>query len=238
MSGYGQVGLNVVDDESIRDADGNTLNSHRVGFLEPTSFAVSGGASLMAAADFNGDGRADLLTAGPNPTDPANMLNLRLGNGDGTFKQPLLVTFPLPPLAMTVADVNGDGALDILGIAGASENVFLTLGNGDGTFRSYTFTSVVPPSALAVGDVNRDGKPDLVVTKGSNASKGGVGVFLGNGDGTFRPGTSFETTRYDAVVISDVNLDRKPDLIVGSSGNVAYVLFGNGGHLHRPERRP
>ena len=65
------------------------------------------------------------------------------------------------------------------------------LGNGDGTFQApVTYSSGGYQSySVAIGDVNGDGKPDLVAANlcqsAGNCGNGGVGVLLGNGDGTF-----------------------------------------------------
>ena len=65
------------------------------------------------------------------------------------------------------------------------------------------------PIRVAVADVNGDGKPDIVVANwcgnnttcntGPGAEHGSVGVLLGNGDGTFRPGSE-TSTRVDIML--------------------------------------
>lgn len=66
---------------------------------------------------------------------------------------------------------------------------------------------------IAVADVNGDLKPDLVVGNGYDESisgKGGVGVLLGNGDGTFQPAVTHDTggpgSFANSVLVTDVTV--------------------------------
>src|SRR5207249_3303568 len=85
-------------------------------------------------------------------------------------------------------------------------------------------------SSLAVGDFNRDGNPDLVAT-GPLLFE--LAVFLGNGDGTFRPRVDYSVPQGSAVIVADFNEDGKLDLAVahGSAGSVSKgvaIFPGNG----------
>src|SRR5208282_4616756 len=90
-------------------------------------------------------------------------------------------------------------------------------------------------NSVAAADVNGDGIPDLIVANAcessTNCSYGGIGVLLGNGDGTFQPAVTYSSGGADAtsVTVADVNQDGKPDLVVANAntGSVA-VLLGNG----------
>ena len=106
-----------------------------------------------------------------------------------------MATAPLPPLrtsppaavraAVAVADLNGDGKLDLAVANNGSNNVSVLLGNGNGTFAAaQNFITGTEPRSVAVADLNGDGKPDLAV---ASYGDGTVSVLLGNGNGTFRP---------------------------------------------------
>ena len=82
---------------------------------------------------------------------------------------------------------------------------------------------------VAAADFNRDGALDLVLTGSEDASiQGSVSVFLGNGDGTFGPRTTY-TLPYGALAVAaaDVNSDTFPDLVVGTIASYMLML-GNG----------
>ena len=118
-------------------------------------------------------------------------MGVLLGNGDGTFQA--AVTYGTGGIyadSVAVADVNGDGKLDLVAENYGSNNVGVLLGNGDGTFQTaVTYGSGgAYPYSVAVADVNGDGKPDIVV---ANSGSSNVGVLLGNGDGTFQTAVAY-----------------------------------------------
>ena len=129
----------------------------------------------LAAGDINGDGKLDLVITGYNSA-------VRLGNGDGTFGQPLFFSKgDFRTGTPAVGDFDGDGKLDLA--VPQSNGINIYLGIGDGTFRSG---DVIQDnvSAVAVADFDGDGILDIATN--------GVSVYLGNGDGTFRGGARNE----------------------------------------------
>jgi hypothetical protein len=185
-------------------------------------------AGVLAAADFNGDGKIDLLVNDSTDT------RILLGNGDGTFTEAPATGLPR---TLAVADLNGDGFPDLV-VGGTASNVTVYLGNGDGTFRPAG--SAIPvgtqPNSAVIADFNGDGIPDLAVSGPEYAS---VTVFLGKGDGTFTPVTGTTNPSINepgSLVAADVNHDGKLDLIItnwNSYANSAQnpdltILLGNG----------
>lgn len=63
----------------------------------------------VAVADFNGDGKADLVTGNAGGNDAS----IFLGNGDGTFAAPLSPPLGNNPIGTGVGDFNGDGLPDL-----------------------------------------------------------------------------------------------------------------------------
>src|SRR5262249_40182917 len=71
--------------------------------------------------------------------------------------------YPLLGNTHIVADLNGDGRVDLAGAGGNAASVML--GNGDGTFQAKTdFPVATQTQAVAAGDFNSDGKVDLMAT--------------------------------------------------------------------------
>jgi hypothetical protein len=177
----------------------------------------------MVVGDFNADGVPDLAVGNAN----SDMVNIFLGNGDGTFKAAANYATALRPLCLVVGDFNGDGKLDLAAASGSSVHVLL--GNGDGTFQApviYPTGDIMQglPRYMAVGDVNGDGTADLVEVFG-----GGVLVLLGNGDGTFQttPISYLAGIGPTTVAIGDFNGDGRPDVAVSNnstSGGVSILI--------------
>ncbi len=192
------------------------------------------GGSLVAAADMNNDGKADVIVVN---TSTATLSVMR-GKGDGTF-QPALVTFfasGQSPAFMAIADINVDGNPDVVTLTQFSGTGSVLLGRGDGTFQPPIFVPVDFSSAgIDIGDFNGDGKPDLAVT--STGFPGGVvSVSLGNGNGTFGPRQSFPVGNSPGSVdLGDLNGDGKLDVAVANtSSNSVSVLLGNGNGTLQP----
>jgi Predicted beta-xylosidase len=159
----------------------------------------------LLVADFNRDGKADLLIGD----------SLLAGRGDGTFDAAQLnIAFGSN---MLVADFNGDGAPDLVE---PGYTTFVHLNRGDGTFEAPISSDLFPwvmTTNFAVGDFDGDGKADLAIT---DLTHGYIYVALGKGDGTFRSVVHYPTvSNPQMVVVGDFNADGIPDLAVGDSAN-------------------
>src|SRR5688572_9571911 len=120
--------------------------------------------------DFNRDGIEDLAVA--VSLNGSNTVIL-IGNGDGTFRAPHIITEPEVriPHYQAVADYNGDGSQDLaLSLGWGFQGMIEILkGNGDGTFQPLVLYDPAPPDSstaggdLITGDFNRDGRPDLAL---------------------------------------------------------------------------
>jgi hypothetical protein len=169
------------------------------GTFQPAVAYGSGGdfAFSVAVADVNGDGHLDILVQNfyDSTSCTAGPLGVLLGKGDGTFQPVILGGLAYGQLAL--ADVNGDGKLDIVAVGPAGDYAEVQLGNGDGTFQAPVFfygTGGDGSGGMAVADVNGDGRPDLMVTNlcfnfNPNCTHGSVGVFL-NDTGPHSPTTT------------------------------------------------
>jgi hypothetical protein len=99
-------------------------------FLDPASYAVNASYHAVASADFNNDGRPDLVVA-TNSYPPS--VSVLLGNADGTLQPPVSsAAGSNPPGSFAVGDFDRDGKLDLVTVD--SSTVRLLRGNGDGTF--------------------------------------------------------------------------------------------------------
>jgi hypothetical protein len=89
-------------------------------------------------------------------------VSVLLGNGNGTFQSRQTFATGQKPASVTVADVNGDGRLDLAVANASGRTVSVLLGNGNGTFQAArSFATGMGPYSVSVGDLNGDGRIDL-----------------------------------------------------------------------------
>ncbi len=194
------------------------------GRFAPIPAYPSGGgtARYVRTADFNGDGKQDVVVSNDN-----GKVTLLLGKGDGSFLAPRTIATlaGAPPIA--IGDFNRDGRQDVAISSYATSSVKIYLGHGDGTFAApVSVAAGAPTSFIESADINGDHNLDLVVMTAKN-----VLVLLGNGNGTFQKPIATADQNSGLIAVGDVNRDGHPDVITtsGTTGNVQVFLGqGNG----------
>jgi hypothetical protein len=113
----------------------------------------------VAAADVNGDGKVDLISANLND----NTLSVLTNNGSGGFVLAATYTVGAQPISVVAADVNGDGKVDLICANENSNTLSVLTNNGSGGFALASSPGVgVIPYSVTAADVNGDGKADLI----------------------------------------------------------------------------
>jgi hypothetical protein len=200
-------------------------------FGAPQQFSAGTiGPYQLEVADFNNDAKLDILVV----YDVADLgTSLLMGNGDGTFQSAFVTDSSwLEITAVAVGHFNGDNKVDL--VVGLFEwdsyggYVQVRLGDSEGGFTGSNNdpyqSSLFPPDEAMAVDLNNDGKLDVVTS--------GVGVFLGNGDGTLASSTYYPTGGA-AIASGDFTGEGNADVIV--AGNSVAVFRGGGdGSLDAP----
>jgi len=202
-----------------------------------TNYPTGNGPDFVTTTDLNADNFPDLVVA--NFTD--NTLSILLGNGDGTFQNPISPPPPTGkgPVSIATGTFNAKNNTNV-GLAVANETdstLSILLGNGDGTFTQASGSPIKTgnhPVSVVTAVLSTGGQSDLIV---ANQNDNTISVFLGNGDGTFQPAVNLPTGKAPTgLAVADFNNDGNLDLAVtNQNDNTVWIFLGNGnGTFARP----
>ena len=207
-------------------------------FNSKVDYATQTTPGSLAVGNLNGDNCPDIVTANNGSSTVSVFINKC--DGSGTFNAQVAYPTGSYPNGVAVADVNGDGHLDILVVSNppstASSTFSELLNNGNGTFPTTTAGETtygvgVYPRWIAVADLNGDGCPDAMVTNTSysTTSDNTLSVLLNkcNGTGAFNSQVKYSTGTYPQFVTAgDLNGDGCSDAVVvnANSDNVSVFL--------------
>jgi Calx-beta domain/FG-GAP-like repeat len=213
-------------------------------FSSHASFSLEGGSGVLTGGDFNGDNKADLAILTNNFAGTLGQVAILTGNGNGFFSTPAHFAAGSVPNALTAADLNADGRLDLAVNNSYLGTVTVLLNDGGGSFSQPPYSPLrAAPKVdfITAADLNRDGLPDLIT---ANDEPHTVSILLNNGSGfaavktlTFNPGSSPRSVR-----VGDFNADGNPDLVVSVhnffsdyfAGNVAIYTGDGAGNFSAP----
>jgi cysteine-rich repeat protein len=188
--------------------------------------------------DFNNDGRLDLGTIAYDNYSTVGSYVVWPGKGDGTLSGPVASSINDGGSA-AVADMDGDGNLDIA-IAGAAGPT-LQLGHGDGTFGMPVVVGTAQGASqgdIEVADLDGDHHPDILVSNiNTTNTLPSLSVFRANGDGTFADGARSDIG-YAPIGLAVIDADRDGAVDLAVTSSVSLVLdlfFGRGDGTFRSQ---
>ena len=171
----------------------------------------------VAAADFNGGGYMDLVTANYFEKTLTVFTNSQYGFGSNAT-----LTVDGPPWSLAAVDINGDGRPDLVCGKDATNTVSVFTNNGSGGL-----VLMATPAAggkalsLIVADMNGDGKPDLVST---------WSVLTNNGAGSFSIAVLLPGAPYvPGMAVADFNGDGRLDVARCDPFQYQLTVFTNAG---------
>lgn len=177
-------------------------------FGVPIQFPAGEHPIYLTTGDFNGDGASDVVAVNGYPDYGLSVL-MNLGNG--VLDAP--VSYDVKHCgSIAVADLNKDGALDIVATNSNIFGVSVLMGLGDGAFAPAVSYPAQACQDVAVGDLDGDGWPDLVVIP---ELQNHISVLLNQGDGTFAEAVSIVSDSCpERVALGDLNHDAIPDVVM------------------------
>jgi hypothetical protein len=220
---------------------GLTTNASGI-FSSPIYYPV-GNAPNCVTAFTNVDGYVDLACVSAG----GYSLTLLTNNGSGIFTSNTTFNVGSESYAVTAADVNGDGKMDLIYAninnpspgSGNNGTVTVLTNNGSGGFGSNaTYNVGSYPVSLITADVNNDGKPDLICANYGNYEQGSISVLTNDGSGGFATAATINVGSAggfgpNSVTAADVNKDGWVDLIcvnTGASGSGNTLLVFTNDH--------
>ncbi len=155
---------------------------------------------VIASGHFTASGHADLVVAGrlldaEGAVVDAGDTAVYLGNGDGTFGTPAVVSEGTNPIAIQTADLRKTGLSDVVvanqGADNAPESIVVLFNDGQGNLTvASTVLPPITPAAIAIADMNADGYPDIL----STGVDGSLALLLNDGTGHFAAVTTLTGT--------------------------------------------
>ncbi len=197
-----------------------------------------GGSSTITAAvggDFDKDGVMDIAIT---ITDAANLNSdgvvIWMGDGTGGLRGAGGALTGAGPIAVTAADFNSDGNLDLATANANANNVSVVLGRGvQGFGQVKNFPVGAKPRNLSAGDFNGDGKTDLVVVATNTPN---LTLLWGDGTGGFASTSLGLDANPSLAAAGDFNDDGKSDLAVayGHTSLLSVLLSKGDGSFFAP----
>lgn len=246
----GSEPLGIIDEDFNKDGNSDiavaNTGSNKIsvllgngagGFAPQQTYNIGNGPVDLCYGMFDEDDNLDIMGANLD----GNSVALLTGDGTGGFVLSLSIDLgaEYKPYAITKADFNKDGNLDVAIASGKYPYVGVLLGNGTGEFsplQNFTVEYGFERFDIVSDDFNNDGNPDIAVPNTDNNT---VSVLLGDGKGNFGIHMTFDVGAYPVGICKgDFDSDGNCDLAVTNAfDNTISILIGDGAGGFEPQKK-
>jgi trimeric autotransporter adhesin len=225
LDGDGKKDLAMTGDKYI-SLYRNTSISGTMSFASLVTLTTGNYTTDVQLADFNADGKSDLAVSNESANTISIFRNLSV-SGTFTFQDKSDISTATSPRELIMADVDGDGQIDITVPCSGSNvvTVYKNTTNGGVTIAfgiAASYTTNASPKSVSIGDLDGDGRLDLAV---SQYSSGAVSIFRNtiiNGPAAI---TSFSTVSAVAGTIVSIYGSNFFNVSAASFGGVNAANF-------------
>ena len=208
-------GLKDIICSTQRESVGILIWKNKSGFQweQAASPAQSGNYEGLAVADLNQDGYVDIAAANSTSSRQGG-IQVWFGDAHNSWQRESGPTIKGTYMNVTLADVNQDGAIDLIGTGwGIYGALNVWFGNGTGGWSPAATINRGSYYSASVKDINGDGHIDILAASYQN----GVQIFLGNGRGSFtKTAGPADTGSFWSVLVSDLDGDGAEEILAGS----------------------
>lgn len=187
----------------------------------------------MAVADFNADGRKDLLSV------ENGVIRLRLGEtvsgaSTGTFSSTIAYSSSYNALSLVVGDLTGDGRPDVVAFGTTTGAMVYRYVGAPAHFEAYSLSTTLVPTAGVIAEFGGGAPADLLLTFNTTVATASASVYAGNGAATGQPlltagnPAGLGISNIVGVRVGQFTADALPDIAVAAGNTAVYLIPGTG----------
>jgi hypothetical protein len=210
--------------------NGSTVASSSAASVNPGAYTSTTGWQVQGIADFNGDGKSDILWRKAETGETAVwFMNGAVKSGGGrTSSSAGAYTSTTGWQVHGVGDFNGDGKADILWRNAETGKTYVwfmdgatVTSSGSTTIQAGAYSSTTGWQIQGIGDFNGDGKSDILLR---DAVTGRMAIWTMDGKKVTSAYTSVDAGLYTSTTglhvdaISDYDGDGKSDILLRDAG--------------------